>query len=221
MRNKEELLVELSDNVAGMDDDAVVSVAHEYVQAGYPALDGITEGLVDGMNRATALYNAGEYYVPELLVCSDAMYKGLEVLRPHLERRTLSEVRKVVIGVVEGDTHDIGKNLVKVMLETGGFEVYDMGRDVPAENFVAKVKEVGADVLALDTLMTTRIGAIGEVIDLLEEEGVRDRVKVIVGGAPVSAALARKLGADGYSETAPEAVDLVNALLAGDASSAE
>ena len=99
-RSKEELIAELSDYVAGMDDEAVVSIAVEYVQAGYPALDGITEGLVDGMNRATALYNEGEYYVPELLVCSDAMYKGLEVLRPHLERRTLNEVRKVVIGVV-------------------------------------------------------------------------------------------------------------------------
>ena len=217
MKSKEELLEELSECVVEMEDEDVAGVAEEYLEAGYPAIDGILDGLVDGMNKAAALYEAEEYYVPELLICSDAMYNGLDVLKPHLEQTSSDEVRKVVIGVVEGDTHDIGKNLVKIMLEAAGFEMYDLGRDVPLDDFVSKAKEVNADVVAMSTLMSTTMQGMGEVVKKLEDAGIRDNVKVIVGGAPISWSFAKKIGADGYSENAPDAVRLVQDLLAGKA----
>ncbi len=213
MKSKETLLKELSDCVVDMEDQIVGQVAGEYVEAGYPALDGITEGLVDGMQRTAELYEQEEYFIPELLICSDAMYNGLGVLRPHLEKTETEEKRKVVIGVVEGDTHDIGKNLVRIMLESAGYEMHDLGRDVALQCFVDKAKEINADVIAMSTLMSTTMPGMRQVIEMLEAEGLRDKVKVIVGGAPISPAFTQKIGADGYSATAVEAVKLVNRLL--------
>ena len=215
MRTKEELLKTLSDCVVDMEDEEVNEVAEEYVSAGYPAIDGILQGLVDGMNKAAQLYEEEEYYIPELLICSDAMYNGLEILKPHLPQTDNEAKSKVVIGVVEGDTHDIGKNLVRIMLEAAGFEIYDMGRDVTLENFVEKAKEVNADVVAMSTLMSTTMPGMEKVVQLLKEAGIREQVKVIIGGAPLSWAYAKKIGADGYSENAVEAVRLVKDLLAG------
>ena len=221
MRTKEELLKALSDCVVDMEDEEVNDIAKEYVEAGYHAIDGILEGLVDGMNKAAQLYEEEEYYIPELLICSDAMYNGLEILKPYLEQNDTDEKRKVVIGVVEGDTHDIGKNLVRIMLEAAGYEMYDLGRDVKLESFVEKAKEVGADVVAMSTLMSTTMPGMGKVVDMLKEAGIRDNVKVIIGGAPLSWAYAKKIGADGYSDNAVEAVRLVEDLLAGKAVGAE
>ena len=141
-KSKEELLEKLSECVLEMEEEEVVDVAEEYIAAGYPAFDGIMDGLVDGMNKASDLYDEEEYFVTDILLCSDAMYAGLEVLRPHLPESAQSgEKPKAVIGVVEGDTHDIGKNLVKIMMDTAGFEMYDLGRDVPPEAFVKKALE--------------------------------------------------------------------------------
>ncbi|MBC3889702.1 cobalamin-binding protein [Acetobacterium paludosum] len=217
MITKEKYLQMLSDNVVDMEDELVVGVAQEYIEAGYPALDGILKGLVDGMNRAAVLYEEEEYYIPELLICSDAMYNGLSVLRPLLEKIDAKEKYKVVIGVVEGDTHDIGKNLVRVMLEAAGYEVYDLGRDVPLQNFIDKAKEIEADVIAMSTLMSTTMQGMRKVIEKLKEEDIRDSVKVIIGGAPISIAFAQKIGADGYSANAVEAVKLVNNLMENEA----
>ena len=214
MRSKEELLKALSDCVVDMEDEEVTGVAEEYIAAGYPALDGILEGLVDGMQKASDLYEQEEYFIPEMLICSDAMYNGLAVLRPHLQQTSSEEKHKIVIGVVEGDTHDIGKNLVRIMLEAGGYEMYDLGRDVPLQKFVEKAKEVNADVIAMSTLMSTTMPGMGKVIELLKEAGMRDDVKVIIGGAPISWSFAKKIGADGYSENAVEAVKLVDNLIA-------
>ncbi|KAF1086701.1 Methionine synthase [Sporotomaculum syntrophicum] len=213
MKSKEELLKELSDCVVEMKDNLVGGVAKEYIEAGYPALDGITEGLVDGMQRTADLYEQEEYFIPELLICSDAMYNGLDVLRPHLEKTESREKHKVVIGVVEGDTHDIGKNLVRIMLEAAGYEMHDLGRDVALRSFVDKAKEIKADVIAMSTLMSTTMPGMSQVIEMLIAEGLRDKVKVIVGGAPISPTFAQKIGADGYSATAVEAVKLVNRLM--------
>lgn len=214
MRSKEELLKALSDCVVDMEDEEVTSVAEEYIAAGYPALDGILDGLVDGMQKASDLYEQEEYFIPEMLICSDAMYNGLAVLRPHLQQTSSEEKHKIVIGVVEGDTHDIGKNLVRIMLEAGGYEMYDLGRDVPLQKFVEKAKEVNADVIAMSTLMSTTMPGMGKVVELLKEAGMRDDVKVIIGGAPISWSFAKKIGADGYSENAVEAVKLVDNLMA-------
>ncbi len=214
MKSKEEILKELSDCVVDMEDKLVCGVAEEYIQAGYPALDGINEGLVDGMQRTAELYEQEEYFIPELLICSDAMYNGLDVLRPHLlKTESRQEKHKIVIGVVEGDTHDIGKNLVRIMLEAAGYEMHDLGRDVALQSFVDKAKEINANVIAMSTLMSTTMPGMGQVIEMLKAEGIRDKVKVIIGGAPISPAFAQKIGADGYSATAVDAVKLVDKLM--------
>ncbi|WP_415932063.1 corrinoid protein [Zhenpiania hominis] len=211
---KEELLKKLSDCVVEMEEEEAAETAKDYLEAGYPAFDGIMDGLVDGMNRASDLYDAEEYFVTDVLLCSDAMYAGLDILRPHLPDQETEEKKKAVIGVVEGDTHDIGKNLVKIMLETAGFEMFDLGRDVPLDSFVEKAKEVNADLICMSTLMTTTMTGMKTVIEKLQEEGIRDAVKVMVGGSPISPGYAKEIGADGYSTNAVEAVKVAKSLLA-------
>ena len=212
-KSKEELLEKLSECVVEMEDEEVVDVATEYVESGYPALDGIMEGLVDGMNKASDLYDEEEYFVTDLLLCSDAMYSGIDILKPHLPvEKNKGEKLKIVIGVVEGDTHDIGKNLVKIMLDTAGFEMYDLGRDVPLDNFVDKAIEVGASLICMSTLMTTTMDGMRIVIEKLKEKGIRDNVKVMVGGSPISQKYANEIGADGYSANAVGAVKLAKRL---------
>ena len=213
-RTKEELLAKLSECVVEMEEEEAAAVAQEYIEAGYPAFDGIMEGLVDGMNKASDLYDAEEYFVTDVLLCSDAMYAGLEVLRPHLPETAEGEKIKAVIGVVEGDTHDIGKNLVKIMMDTAGFEMYDLGRDVPLDDFVEKAAEVNASLVCMSTLMTTTMGGMRTVIEKLKEKGIRDKVKVMIGGSPISQKFADEIGADGYSVNAVEAVKLAKRLLA-------
>ena len=212
-KSKEELLEKLSECVVEMEDEEVVDVATEYMESGYPALDGIMEGLVDGMNKASDLYDEEEYFVTDLLLCSDAMYSGIDILKPHLPvEENKGEKLKIVIGVVEGDTHDIGKNLVKIMLDTAGFEMYDLGRDVPLDNFVDKAIEVGASLICMSTLMTTTMDGMRIVIEKLKEKGIRDNVKVMVGGSPISQKYANEIGADGYSANAVGAVKLAKRL---------
>ena len=212
-KSKEELLEKLSECVVEMEDEEVVDVANEYVESGYPALDGIMEGLVDGMNKASDLYDEEEYFVTDLLLCSDAMYSGIDILKPHLPvEENKGEKLKIVIGVVEGDTHDIGKNLVKIMLDTAGFEMYDLGRDVPLDNFVNKAIEVGASLICMSTLMTTTMDGMRIVIEKLKEKGIRDNVKVMVGGSPISQKYANEIGADGYFANAVGAVKLAKRL---------
>lgn len=213
MSAKEELLKRLSDGVVDMEEDDVAEAAQEYLDAGYPAFDGIMEGLVDGMNRAGQLYEEEEYFVTDVLLCSDAMYAGLEILRPYLPEEAGETKHKGVIGVVEGDTHDIGKNLVKIMLETAGFDMIDLGRDVPLRKFVDTAREEGAEFICMSTLMTTTMGGMQDVIRILEEEGMRQQMKVMIGGGPVSQKYADKIGADGYSQNAVEAVKLAKRLL--------
>ena len=210
---KEEMRRTLSDCVVEKEDQEVIDAAEKYIEAGFEPVDGVLKGLVDGMQRASDLYETEEYYIPELLLCSDAMYNGLDVIKPHIENSELSRKGKVVIGVVRGDTHDIGKNLVKIMLESAGYETFDLGRDVPVQDFVDKVKEEKADVLALSTLMSTAMVNMGEIVKLLEASGIREQVKVIIGGAPVSWDFAHRIGADGYSSNAVEAVSLVDRLM--------
>lgn len=214
MATKEELLAELSRCVLEMEDEEVTGMARAYAAEGYDPLDGILGGLVDGMNKASDLYEQEEYFIPELLICSEAMYNGLDVLRPLLPKDETGGKCKVVIGVVKGDTHDIGKNLVKVMLESAGYEVIDLGRDVPVDQFIETVRREDARVVGMSTLMSTSMNNMKKVIDELKKAGLRDRVLIVVGGAPISSAFAEKIGADGYSATATEAVKLVDRLLA-------
>jgi methylmalonyl-CoA mutase cobalamin-binding domain/chain len=167
------------------------------------------------MERAGKLFDESEYFIPELLVCSDAMYAGIDVLKPYIEHKESEHKLRVVIGVMEGDTHDIGKNIVKIMLESTGFEIYDLGRDVPPISFIEKALEVDANIIALSTLMTTTMDGMREVIDTLTSQNVRDRFKVIVGGAPINQLFADNIGADGYARNAAEGVELAKRLVSG------
>lgn len=209
---KEVLLQQLAEAVVAMDEEATVAKARESLAADVEAYEAIDQGLSRGMERAGQLFEEEEYFIPELLMCSDAMYAGLEILKPHLKQA--GEKRgTVVIGVIEGDTHDIGKNMVRIMLETGGFEVIDLGRDVPPRVFVDKAKEAGAQIIALSTLMTTTMDGMGQVVRLLQEENIRDGFKVMVGGGPISPGFARRIGADGYAVNAAEAVKIARQLV--------
>lgn len=210
---KEELLKRLSDCVVEMDEEEVVEVAKEYINSEYPVQEGIMKGLVNGMNETSKLYDEEEYFITDVLLCSDTMYAGLEVLKPHLEETDAEDKIKIIIGVVEGDTHDIGKNLVKIMMETSEFEVIDLGRDVPLEDFVKSAIENNAKMICMSTLMTTTMGGMEKVINMLEEAGIRDKVKVMVGGGPISSKFAERIGADAYSASAVEAVKIAKDLL--------
>ena len=159
------------------------------------------------------MYEREEYFIPELLICSSAMYNALDVLRPLIPKEKSGGKCKVVIGVARGDTHDIGKNLVKIMLESANYEVIDLGRDVPVEDFVNTAKREGAKVIGLSTLMSTSMNNMAKVVDMLKQEGIKDQIKVIVGGGPISQSFADKIGADGYSVNAAEAVKLVDRLV--------
>jgi dimethylamine corrinoid protein len=203
-----DIINRLITGVRDMDEKKTIHAAREALKINVEPLRAINEGLVVGMNQAGLLYDKEEYFVPELLLCSDALYSGLDILSPHLKPDTTRTKTKVVIGVVEGDTHDIGKNLVKLMLDVSGFDVCDLGRDVPLNIFVSKVIELKAELLCMSTLMSTTMNGMGAVIRGLEREGVRDSVKVMVGGGPLSKSFADKIGADGYSKNATGAVKL-------------
>ena len=212
---KQELLKELAESVVDMDEDKAEEVANTFIKEKYDAYDGIANGLAVGMDEAGKLYEEEEYYIPELLMCSDAMYAGMDVLKPHLKHEETDKRYRAVVGVVEGDTHDIGKNLFKIMMETTGFEVYDLGRDVPPAEFIKKAKELDADLIGLSTLMTTTMDNMEVVINLLKEEGIRDDIVVMIGGGPISQSFADKIGADGYAAEASRAARLAKELVKG------
>ncbi len=185
------------------------------------ALDGqddpagvLNEGLIAGMREVGRLFEEGEYFVPEMLVAARAMKEGLTILRPALVSADVKPVGKVLIGTVKGDLHDIGKNLVGMMLEGSGLEVEDLGTDVSPERFVEAVRSGGAGLLGLSALLTTTMPYIRTTIEALDEAGLRDGIKVIVGGAPVTEAFAREISADGYAPDASRAAALARSLIA-------
>jgi corrinoid protein of di/trimethylamine methyltransferase len=204
---------QLSDAVVDMDEDGVRDLSNAVIEEQADAYQAIDKGLANGMERAGLLFEEQEYFVPELILCADAMYAGLDILKPHIHTTQEGKKHTVVIGVIEGDTHDIGKNLVKIMLETAGFTVIDLGRDILPADFVEAAEQNGADVIAISTLMTTTMGGMADVIELLRARGVREKYKVIVGGGPISKAFADRIGADGYASNAAESVRLLRALL--------
>jgi len=214
MAREQELHKGLSDAVVDMDEDLARELAQAVVDEGFDAYEAIDKGLSAGMEEVGRLYEEEEYFIPELLLCSDAMYAGIEILKPHIKKREDAVRHTVVIGVVEGDTHDIGKNLVKIMLESAGFNVIDLGRDIPAVEFVKAAEEHHAEIIALATLMTTAMPAMREVLEVLEKEAMRGNFKVVVGGGPISPAFAEKIGADVYAVNAAEAARLARELVA-------
>jgi methanogenic corrinoid protein MtbC1 len=185
------------------------------LQAGVSARRVVTEGLAEGMRRVGGKFACKEYFVPEVLVASRGMYAGLAVARPFVEADPFPSAGKVVLGVVRGDRHDIGKNIVRVLLEASGFEVHDLGRDVPAERFLEVLRETGALILGLSTLMTTTMPEMAAVVKSVREAPDLAGVKVLVGGAPVTLEFARAIGADGRGGDAAEAVRLAKEVATG------
>lgn len=167
----------------------------------------LENGLIKGMNVIGIKFKNNEIYVPEVLISARAMYAGMNILRPKLVETGVKNIGKVAIGTVRGDLHDIGKNLVKMMLEGAGFEVVDLGVDVSADKFVSAVKELQPDIVGMSALLTTTMVYMPEVIKSLEAAGLRDRVKVMIGGAPVTQNYAEQIGADGYSPDAASAAE--------------
>ena len=210
-----DLILDLKQSVVEMEEDETKVLAEKCIEDEMDPFKAINEGLAMGMQEAGKLYEEGEYYIPELLMCSDAMYVGLDVLRPHLKNESSDNNLRAVVGVVEGDTHDIGKNLFKIMLETNGFEVLDLGRDVPPIEFVNKAKIFNANLVGMSTLMTTTMDNMQVVIDLLKKEGIREDVVVMVGGGPISQNFADKIGADAYAPEASRAARIAKNLVKG------
>lgn len=181
--------------------------------AGSSAEEILNEALIPAMREVGCLYEKEEYFVPEMLVAARAMQSGLEILRPALAQSSLKPVGKIAIGTVKGDLHDIGKNLVAMMLEGAGFEIIDLGVDVAPEQFLEAARS-GANVIGLSALLTTTMRNMESVIQAIEEAGLRDRVRIMVGGAPVTADFARRIGADGFAADASQAAQVATALLA-------
>lgn len=211
--NREELFGQIKENLVEMEEEIVVELCQKSLEMGIEAIETINKGLIAGMDEVSRLYEEEEYFLPEILMCSDAMNAGLEILKPHIKGEDMDAQIKVVIGVVEGDTHDIGKNLVKILMEASGMKVYDLGRDVKLESFVQKSMEVEADIIVMSTLMTTTMEGMSKVIGMLEERQIRDRFKVFIGGGPISQFYADKIGADVYTKDAGEAVRRAKELL--------
>jgi len=173
----------------------------------------LDEYMIPAMNEVGRRFETNEYFVPELLIAARAMKQALEIIKPALVATGAEPVGKVAIGTVKGDLHDIGKNLVAAMLEGGGFEIIDLGVDVAPEKFIGAVKEKGANIIALSALLTTTMPSMKATIEQLQEAGIRDQVKVMIGGAPVTQKYADEIGADGYSDNASGAVTLARKLI--------
>ena len=203
---KELLFKEISDAVLDMEEDIVEERCEKSLEMEIDPKETINKGLIDGMNRVSELYESGEYFLPEVLTASYAMNVGIDILKEHLVQEESEDTVKLVIGVVEGDTHDIGKNLVKIMCESAGFKVFDLGRDVPVDEFIRVAEEEQVDFICLSTLMTTTMAAMKAVIDRLNELNIRDKYKVLIGGGPISQRFADQIGADAYTTDANAAV---------------
>jgi dimethylamine corrinoid protein len=201
-----EILAGLARAVDDMDEKASVRLAREALQAGLDPYEAITEGLSKGMAVVSEKYDKGVYFVPEILLCADAMYAAIDVLRPHLKTGSGSGRPTVIIGVIEGDVHDIGKNIVRLMLEAAGFTIRDLGNDVPVARFVEEARAAGQGIIAASTLMSTTMWNMERLVEELKAAGLRDRFRIMVGGGPVSAAFAEKIGADAYGANAMDAV---------------
>jgi 5-methyltetrahydrofolate--homocysteine methyltransferase len=207
-------LWKLHDAILNGDAKTAVAVTKEALAENVSPLELVQKYMVPAMDQVGQRFECEEYFVPELLLAARAMKGSLELIRPLLVASGVEPVGRVVIGTVKGDLHDIGKNLVSAMLEGGGFDVIDLGADVSPEKFVNAVKERGAKIVALSALLTVTMGSMKTTIQALKDAGVREGVKVMVGGAPVTEQFAEEIGADGYSENASSAVALARRLAA-------
>lgn len=208
-----ELFLQLSDAVVDMDEVKSAQIAQTIVEEKLDVLVAIEQGLVAGMARAGDLFEQEEYFITELLLCADSMDAAMEVFKPHIKKEDKKSKGRIVIGSIYGDTHDIGKNIVALIIESAGYDVLDLGRDVSARKYVDSAVAFQADIIAMSTLMTTTMENMGDVIKLLVQEGKRDLFKIIIGGKPVSKSFAKKIGADDYASNAGSALRLVKKIM--------
>ena len=210
-----DLLNQISQSLVDGDPDATFSLTGQALSAGLEPLMIIREGLMPGVNIVGDFFAKGDYFLPDLIIAAEGMKRAMELLEPELSARqqVVESPGTVVMGTVKGDIHEIGKSLVATMLSANGFKVYDLGVDVPISSFIAKIKETQANLVGLSALLTTTMTVQREVIKTLVAEGLRDQVKVMVGGAPVTRGWAEEIGADGYAEDAMGAVALARRLV--------
>jgi corrinoid protein of di/trimethylamine methyltransferase len=210
-----ELFQKMAQSVLDGDSDVAVSLAKQAIAGGIDPLEAITKGYVTGVNKVGESFACGQAFLPELVMAGEAMKAAVSTLEPEMKKRGLHRTMlgKIVLATVEGDIHEIGKSLVGTMLSASGFQVYDLGVDVPAARIIAKVKEVDATIVGLSALLTTTMVKQKEVIDELDKLGLRKKVKVMVGGAPVTRDWVQKIEADGYSEDAIGAVAVAKQIL--------
>jgi corrinoid protein of di/trimethylamine methyltransferase len=208
------ILKGLADAVVAGDKDRAVSFANDALKAGIDPYRAIMGGCSKGMEVLSDLYDKGEAFVPEILVSADAMNAAIAILKPHIRVEGIKATGKIVLGVCEGDVHDIGKNIVKIMLDAAGFRVVDLGYSVSAKQFVEAVRKESPDIVGVSALMTMTMMGMQEIVEALRDSGLRDSVKVIVGGGPLSPEFAERIGADGFGDNGPEAVKLVEKLMA-------
>jgi len=216
MNDKKEILEKIRDLLVNIEIDKVEEAVRDALEAGVSPLEIIENGLAPAMRIIGDKFEKGEYFLAELVAAGETFKEILNnVLKPKMMERgeTTKRLGKVVIGTVRGDLHDIGKNIVATMLESAGFEVYDLGVDVSPEEFVKKAKEVGADIVAMSALLTTTMIEMRNVIEELKKAGIRNKVKVVIGGAPITEEFAKEIGADAYSEDAVKAVKICKQLL--------
>ncbi len=202
-----EIINEIRQALINYDEDGVGEWAKKALDEGVDPFIATMEGLADGMIEVGELYNKKEYFVPELLLCSDALYAGLDILRPAIKASGRQSEAKgsIVLGVVEGDVHDIGKNLIKMMFDVSGWTVYDLGKDVPLDKFVEEQLRTDSEIVGLSALMTTSMVAMQDIVKKLKEKN--PNVRIMLGGAPITSEIADMYGADGYAESAGTAVD--------------
>ncbi len=207
------LLEKLKDSIVNTNPGAAKELTERALSEGYEAKTILDDSLIPGMDEVGRLFKEGDYFVPEVLVAAKAMHASMDIIEPLLVKGGVKKAGKVIAGTIDGDLHDIGKNLVCMMLKGAGFEVVDLGVDVKPEAFVRAVKEEKPEFLLISALLTSTMINMPNVIKALENEGLRDKVKVIIGGAPVSESYAKEIGADGYSEDSTSAVKLLRKLV--------
>ncbi|MCC6013384.1 MAG: corrinoid protein [Candidatus Verstraetearchaeota archaeon] len=210
----EEILNGLADAVIKGDEEKAKEMAKKAIEANIDPLIAINNGLMKGMQKVSEDFNKLIIYLPDVMMAAEAMKAALSILEPKiLEKKVKEEKKKVVIGTIQGDIHDIGKNIVALLLKANGFEVYDLGRDVPVDEFIRKAEEVNADIIAVSTLLSTSMPYMEDLINLLKERGLREKYIVMVGGGPVTREWAMSIGADGYGEDGEEAVRVAKELI--------
>jgi 5-methyltetrahydrofolate--homocysteine methyltransferase len=206
------IITEIYESVLDGAQKVTAAKVTEAIESGLPAETILNEGLVKAMAEVGRLFEEGEYFVPEMLIAARAMQSGLSILKPILVAEDFKPIGKVAAGTVKGDLHDIGKNLVCMMLEGASFEIVDLGTDVKPEQFIDAVREQGCNIICMSALLTTTMPNMRATIEALKEAGLRDQVKVMVGGAPLTDNFAAEIGADGYSPDASQAVALAKRL---------